>query len=1088
MQVSANGYGQNRISVNLRSVGLTKALSTIEKKSNYRFLYNQSLVSSFDKVQLIADNEEVTSVLNRLFANTNISYRILANNLVVLKTRDKPVIETTVSGKVVSPTGEPIAGVSVTVKGSTAGTSTDAEGNFTITVPDDATLVFSSVGFADQEVKVSGQTTINVTMAEATGRTMDEVVVIGYGTASKRDLTGSIVKVAGREVADKPNTNPLASLQGRVSGVSIVNSGRPGQEPDIRIRGTISRFQTKPLYVVDGLFSDNIDFVNPADIESMEVLKDASSLAIFGVRGANGVIIVTTKRGKTGAPTINFNTTYGIKRIVDKVSMVDAAGFKELFDEQRANEGAAPFSFYDLFTGNTNWVDLIANDNASITQNNLSISSGTDRNKFYMGIGYQREEGLIKYEKYDKITLSVNDEYRAGKGIKVGFNLNGMRIRPTQERDFTAAINATPIVEAFNQEKGVYNKLPDEIGGPQIGNPLMGVEGTRNTNRTLVNRLAGSVFAEISFLKTLTFRSNFYGDLGFADNRGYTPIIDVYAAESDEIARQVGFQNTSVFQSKVDFRRYQQEYLLTFKKDYGEHGLTLLGGFTTFYTSYSETNGRVTQRQNGDPIPNDPRWWYLDNFPYGDPETRVSGISPGNDVLGNPRPLQWENSTVSYLARALYNFQGKYMLNLSFRRDGSSEISPANRYQNFIAAGAAWEVSREEFMTKQNIFDFLKVKASWGILGNQVTGINYPYYPQLIQGSSAVFGNNIVAAYRPAYLADQDLKWETVTSVEGGFEAALLNNRLFFEAVYFNKLTDDLLTNFGGIGGVLPGITNAGKIRNTGVEASATWSDKITDKLSYSVSGNITTTKNKVLELYQQDFTILEGAASRTIEGYPIGHFFGYEVAGVYQSATEKAGSPDASALGEYGAGDLKFRDVNGDGAITTDDRVVIGNPTPDFIYGLSLGASYGAFQLSVDMQGVYGNEIFRAWGNGNTFAVFNFRTDRLGRWNGPGTSNWEPQLNDTRGINKVASTYMIEDGSYFRIRNLQLAYNLPSAIANKIAMRNARVFLNAQNLKTFKNNTGFTPEFGGSAVQFGVDQGSYPLPAIFSAGINVTF
>jgi hypothetical protein len=375
------------------------------------------------------------------------------------------------------------------------------------------------------------------------------------------------------------------------------------------------------------------------------------------------------------------------------------------------------------------------------------------------------------------------------------------------------------------------------------------------------------------------------------------------------------------------------------------------------------------------------------------------------------------------------------------------------------------------------------------VLGNQYVGIHYPFLPQLITGQTAVFGNNVIPAYTPAYLADPNLKWETVTSAEGGIEFAVLNNRLRGEVNYFHKLTDNLLTTYPAVSGTKPGITNAGQIQNNGIEANATWSDQLGNGIGYSISGNITTLNNKVKKLFQTGFEIIEGA-SRTTEGFPIGYFYGYVVEGIYQSQTDKNKSPNASSVGgqNYGAGDLKFRDLNNDGVIDDKDRTLIGNPTPDFIYGISLNANYKGLDVSVDMQGVYGNEIYRDWGNGNTFAAFNYRRARLDRWTGPGTSNWEPQVNDTRGINKLPSTYMIEDGSYFRLRNIQIGYNFSSTLLSGARIRNLRVFLNGQNVKTFKNNSGFTPEFGGSATRFGVDAGSYPVPAIYSVGINATF
>ena len=1072
MHLSVFANGQDKITVVLRNTVWSKALIAIEKASSYRFVYSNDIAPVNKKIDLVVRDADLPEVMDKLLMSTGLSYKVMPDKVVVLFSKEVASPEIRVTGRITDENGAPLAGTSVRVKGTSQGVSANANGEYTITVPDDAVLIFSFIGYEERQIPVSGQTTINVALKQSV-KIQDQVVVIGYGTANKRDLTGSIVKISGRDVGDKPNTNPVASLQGKVAGLSVVNSGVPGQEPDIRIRGTISRYQTKPLYVVDGIFNDNISFINPADIESMEILKDPSSLAIFGVRGANGVIIVTTKRGKTGVPTVNFTTTTGFKKIVDIPELTDAAGFKTLYDEQRVNQGSTPYPYYNLFQGNTDWVSLISNENAVMTNNNLSVSSGTDKNKFYMGIGYTYEEGLIKHERLEKIIFAMSDELRLSKAIKVGFNFNGYRGKLPKTRSFSGAIIATPIVEPFNSTYNVYNKLPEEIGGPQIGNPLMGVEATKNTALPREYRAVGSMFAEINFLKNFTARATIYADLGFNDGRNYTPLINVYAAEINQVTAQGGFTRTSVGQYRNTFSKFQQDYLLTYKNKWNDHSLTTIGGFTTYYDGYESISGSVLQYTGRDPIPNNKRWWYLNVFPYGDPTTRVSNSD------------QWERTTVSYLFRALYSYRGKYMLNASFRRDGSSEISPANRFKNFYAVGAAWEVSKEGFMANQSFFDYFKVKASWGILGNQYTGIHYPYYPNYQVGPTAIFGENILPAYVLAYRNDPNLQWESVTSVEGGIEFNILQNRLHFEGAYYHKMTNDLLT-FVSTGSENFYI-NSGKIKNTGIEASASWSDKMKSGFGYSIGANITTLNNKVEEVYTSGFTILEGS-SRTIAGYPIGHFFGYVHDGIYQSYADKLGSPVASALGNYGPGDIKFKDLNGDGKIDVNDRTVIGNPTPDFIYGINLSANYKGFDFGADFQGVYGNEIFREWGNGNSFAQFNYRQARLDRWHGEGTSNWEPQVSDIASINRENSTYMIEDGSYFRLRNLQIGYTFSQGFLNKAHIKSLRLFFNGQNLKTWKRNSGFTPEAGGSAIRFGVDNSGYPLPSILSFGINASF
>ena len=976
-----------------------------------------------------------------------------------------------IKGKVVDSSGMGVPGAIVAASESKTSAETDFDGNFSINAKVGETLKISMLGFEAVSLQASADQ-MNVTLKESDDTALKEVVVIGYGTAKKRDLTGSIVKVDGKQVADKPNSNPISSIQGKVAGLSVVNSGKPGEEPDVRIRGTVSRYQTKPLYVVDGILNDNISFINPNDIESMEVLKDPSSLAIFGVRGANGVIIISTKKAKNGATTINYNTSIGIKTIVNKPSLTNASQFKMLYDEQRVNEGAAPYSYYDKFTGDTNWINTIENSSATQIMHNISIASGTEKNKFYLGAGYFSDDGLIENEKYKKFTFNINNELQLSDAIKVGVGFNGYDARLPQLHDFISSLNATPIVDAYNQQQGMYNQLPIEIGGAQIGNPLANVEGKKYTQLNRETRFVGNVFAEFKIYEGLKFRAAYLADLGYSKGRGYTPVFDIYVTETDETTVYGGNTLTNVNEFKNDSQKIQQDYLFTYEKSFGNHNLTALAGYTRYSEGFEGVSGTVKQNVNGDPIPYDKRWWYLNVYPYGDPTTRLANSD------------QWDRSTVSYLGRILYNYDGKYIVNASFRRDGSSEISEANRFQNFWSAGAAWDVAKENFMQDQKIFDQLKIKGSYGVLGNQYSGIHYPSYPNYTTGSSAVFGESLVPAYVLAYRNNPDLQWETVTAYEAGIELGTLDNRLKFEATYYNKTTDNLLT-FVELGSE-KFYTNAGEIENKGFEFSGSWNDNIGEDFSYSISGNLTTLKNEVKSVYVEGFEVFDGPSILTA-GAPMGSFYGYEVEGVYQSYADILNSAP-SAIGDYAPGDLKYKDVNGDGKITTDDRTVIGNPSPDFMYGFSGNITYKNFTFSVDFQGVYGNEIYRDWGNGSTFAQFNYRTERLDRWTGPGTSNWEPRLNDGSGYNKQISSYMIEDGSYLRLRNIQLGYNFNTEFLKRLSIQGLRLYVNAQNLVTWSNNSGFTPEAGGSPISFGRDTGGYPLPAITTLGLNVTF
>jgi TonB-linked SusC/RagA family outer membrane protein len=1090
LNVSAKGFGQ-KINLRVKKTEIAGILSSIEKQTNYRFLYNNDLGDIREKVTLNVKDADLTLVLDLLLQDTKLLYQRMDNNLIVIKESEnvgevRPDI--VIRGRITSDDGAPLSRVSIQIKGTNVGTTTGNDGSFTLTVPNaNVTLVISYVGYISQEINLAGKTDINIALVAST-KVMDQVVVIGYGTASKRDLTGSIVKIAGKEVADKPNTNPVASLQSKVAGLSVVNSGTPGDAPDIRIRGTISIGSVTPLYVVDGVFNDNIDYINPNDIESIEILKDPSSLAIFGVRGAAGVIAITTKKAKAGQVVINFNSSYGFKKLVDKIELANSEQFKTLFEEEKLNLNTSipPFD-YTPWTANTDWIDAVTRT-GHFNANNLSVSGSTEKNKFTMGIGYTSDEGLIRHEKLEKILFSLNDEFKLSKAIKVGFNFNGVR---QNNPYFNArymldeARKVIPIVPSGTKQvftknpygldsmnQNLYYELPS-IQNSGVVNPLIQLENEWDKTISIEYRSVASVFAEINFLRDFNFRATLYGDMSNVNTRQYTPLYNSYDVVSNSVF--LVSPSTKVIENDNTYKKFQQDYILNYKRKFGSHNISASAGFTTYYFGNFNRSASVNQSSTGSPIPDDKRFWYISNG-FGDQQSQRSSSS------------QAENTTVSGLLRVLYNYGGKYFLNASFRRDGSSQISPTNRWQNFWALGGAWEMSRESFMSGQHIFDFVKLKASIGVLGNQNTyGYPYPFYPGLRGNAAAVFGNNIYNAYAQAYLPDPNLKWESVHAKEVGVELSALSNRLHFEASYFDKVTKDLMTYVPGINGASDGLSNIGSIKNSGVELSANWEQKLSSDLSITISGNLTTYKNKVLELATKDFAIISGY-NRTVVGEPIGSFYGYIVEGIYQSYADKLASPVNTEF-SYGPGDLKYKDINGDGKINTADRTVIGNPTPDFAYGGSINVNYKGFELGIDVGGVYGNEIYRNWGGTESpFQRVNYAAFKINRWHGEGTSNWDPILGQDHRINYESSTYGIEDGSYFRIRNIQVGYDFNQKLISKIKAKNLRLFANVQNLKTFKNNSGYTPEFGGSAISFGIDNAGGAIPVVTTFGINVTF
>jgi TonB-linked SusC/RagA family outer membrane protein len=1020
------------------------------------------------------------------------------------------------TGKVTGEGDKLLSGVSVQVKGTNRGTTTNAQGTYSINVSNNDVLVFSYVGYETQELPVTGKTEINVSLLAAKSN-LEQVVVIGYGTASKRDLTGSIAKVGGKEIADKPNTNPVASLQGKVAGLSVVNSGTPGAQPDIRIRGTVSIGQVHPLYVVDGIFTDNIDYLNPNDIESMEILKDPSSLAIFGVKGATGVIAITTKRAKAGQVLINFNASYGFKELVDKIKVVNGEQFKVLFAEERANNGTTDPYDYTGLTANTDWIDAVTRT-GKFTNNSLSVSGSTDKNRFNFGVGYIYDEGIIKHEQLQRWTVNLGDEFKVSKTIKLGANLNVSRQQNpydvTDDATGTDVLNkarqVVPLVSSGTKpflvkdpygpdtlNMDIYSGLDVGLQSAGVVNPLLQLENEWDKTIDVEYRTVGSVFGEITFLKYFTFRTTLYADIRTVNKRQYTPLY--YAYNPKDNTPYLYSTTTKVQEDDQTYKVFQQDYVLTYKQSFGSHNITATGGFTTYYSGEFFRTGTSSQATGPTalPIPDDKRFWYITNG-FQDPSTTSASSS------------QSEYSTVSYLARVLYNYKNKYFVNASFRDDASSRLPPDNRYQNFWAIGAAWELTKENFMQNQHFFDFLKLKGSIGVLGNQTasrldgTPLNYPFYPNLNTGSNAVFGTNVYTAADQEYIPNPDLKWETVSAREIGVELNAFKNRLHFEANYFNKTTNDLMTYVDrSTIGLKNKLVNGGSLRNWGEEFTASWNQNLSKDLTLTISGNITFLKNEVLSLSEdlptgvliRAFQNNGSAESRTMPGEPIGSFFGYIVEGLYQDSADIANSPDASSIGDYNPGDFKFKDIAGpdgkgpDGKITADDRTIMGNPSPDFMYGGSVSLTYKGFNLGIDVVGVSGNQVFRTWGSlESPFQRVNYSADKLDRWHGPGTSNWVPILSQAERFNYNGSTYNIESGSYFRIRNIQLGYSFAKSLISKAKIRDLRLYVNVQNLKTWKSNLGYTAEFGGDATAFGYDNAGGAIPVVTTFGLNVTF
>ena len=1077
MQVAAKTYSQDKVTIKMDAAEIKKVLFAIEKKTSFRFLFSEDIVKDQPPVSIDVVEAPIDQVMGILLGNSGIIYKIINQTLVVLRkgvaASEINISEIRVTGKVTSPSGEPLIGVSVKIKNSSVGTTTNAEGNYAITVPDDATLEFSYVGFTAIEEKVSGRAVINVTL-QASTQVLDQVVVVGYGTQRKRDLTGSISTIKGEELAKLPATNPVSSLQGKVAGLTVSNSGRAGSSPVVRIRGVNSPNSASPLYVVDGILHDNIDFLNPADIETIDILRDPSSIAIYGLRGANGVIAITSKKAARGKSIISLQSSLGVQVVNDKISLVDAAGFKKLYDAQLANLNAAPFD-YTNYTANTNWQDLVLRD-AIITSTNLSISNSGEKNNSMISIGYTNQAGVEIYDNYERYLVRIKDEIRFNNNIKVGGDLTGyhwINEAPVSNL-ITNALWAAPIVPVqFNEN--TYYSMPS-FQRAQVGNPIANVNRNRGNTIDKGYRIIGSLFAEVKFLKFFTWRSTLYTDLGFNFARNFSQLpysfINLGEGAAPTTTTIDNSVRTSITQEQSESRRYQQDHTLTFDKRLnGGHSLNVVAGFTTVYNISSFVNG--TRRDTTLNVPDDPDFWYL-------------GIINANNPLSNGGGGT-ENSIVGTFARVSYSYKNKYLLNATIRRDGSSKFAPENRWGTFGSVGAGWVVSDENFMDKFSTIDYLKIRGAWGLTGNANGFADNLYRPGVQNASTAIFGDNIYSSIQASYIPDPNLHWETIKGIDIGFDLRLLSNRLNAEITFYSRTTTDLLTPVTLPNETRSYFTNLGKITNKGIEISAGWNHHIGKDLTYSASANFSYNKNNVNSIGDNiNFQLTgNGGVNLTTTDNSVGYFYGYTQVGIYQSTADLAKQP---ALSNSLPGDIAYADLNGDGVITPADRGYIGTPFPPYSFGGNIVLEYKGFDFEIAGQGFAGHKIYTQRRTA-TFATLNFESMRLNAWTGPGTSNVEPILDNARGNNFLVSTYYLEPGDFFRIRTLQVGYTFKESLLNGIGIQKARIYLNGQNIKTWSRVTGYSPEpLIGSILGGGADNGAYPVPAIYSFGINLTF
>jgi TonB-linked SusC/RagA family outer membrane protein len=1071
LHASANVNGQVKVTLKSDQVEIAGVLANIEKQSNYRFLYNNDLKSIRQKISIDVQDLAIREVLNRIFSGTDLTYKMLENNLIVVLASSQAFQDIQVTGKVTAENGDALSGVSVRIKGSERGTATDNGGNFTIMAPQDGNLLVSYVGYLSQEIKVNNQSQINIQLKTSTNQ-LDQVVVVGYGTQRKIDVTGSVAHVKGDELSKQPVLTATQALQGKVAGVQIISSGQPGSSPQVIIRGAGSILGgANPLFVVDGIWTDDITNINTADILSVDILKDASACSIYGVRGANGVILITTRQG-SGKMKVNYSANLGVQQAAYVVPMANSTQY---LNYEQAALGPQLFP-----TGSsTNWYNQVLRT-AFYQNHSLSISGSNSQDKYALSVGYQTNEGIIIFNDYTRYTVRFNNEFTPTSFLKIGttasFANQASQNVPTGSIT-EDAYRAAPLVPGM-----VNGKFGNTSQFQNVGNPILDAQNTNDLSHN--NRAQGNVFVEIKPVKAITFRTTFSDELNYFDDRQYTyqhpndtTFFNVNGGSQGATRSTLGISNSKYF-------HWVWSNTVNYSNQFGKSRLNILAG--TEAQEYYNV-GSSASRFSVPPIPSE---WYLQN---GDANFQFNGSSVT------------KYTTNSYLGRIFYSYDDKYQFTGNFRADGSSVFSAKNRWGYFPGLSAGWIITKENFMEGQHVFQYLKLKGSWGELGNsnipsdasvQTILSNIPYFFNSGNTASGATTGSIVPQIK-----DLNIKWEVTKESDIGIEYSMLKGKLTGELdVYDKRVTNALIFvqvpgTFGSQANpnssITPGdvLTNAATIDNKGLEFSARWHDNINDHLSYFIGGNVSFNRNRVVSLNGGvpffDGNINGFFTTETKAGYPIGAFFMRQVTGVFQNQTQIDSYKDKNGkLLQPGAqpGDLIYK-YNDNGTL---DTAYVGSYQPKAYVGLSGGVTYNDFDLSLDIYSNIGNQVY----NGKEQARVVF-TDNIERavatnyWTPVNKSESQPRAN---GGNQPASSYYIASGTFVRINNITLGYTLqPRTLSGQKIITSCRIFLNAQNPVTFKKYNGFSSELPGStATNAGIELGTYPTTRTFAFGVNL--
>jgi TonB-linked SusC/RagA family outer membrane protein len=1106
-------------------------LSEISQLADIKFVYSSQRIPAKQKISFVARNQRLGDVLNILLSPLNILYFVSGNQIVLMRKgetynvamffTDDPrqlLMEEespakTITGKITNEAGEPLNGVSVLVRGTSRGTSTNEKGVFVITAEVGETLTFSMVGYKEYAVKIGDEDNITIRL-QAEQTNMNEVIIVGYGTQRRSSLTGAIASVNNKTITELPVASVEQALQGRVAGLSVTNNGTPGTSPLVRIRGVSSiNFASDPLYVIDGFPTGNLIHFDSRDIETVEVLKDASAAAIYGSRATNGVIIITTKKGKKDNKLkVQLDSYVGTQKAWNTLDLLNT---EQYLRYERALNGAAGIDLpprlesanfnQPIYNGttqtyaqtNTDWQDAYFKSGV-ITQHNLSVSGANDISRFYSSAGYFKQDGIAQGVYYERGNFRINSEHKISKVFSFGENLYTAY---SKQRYDATTDNRTRLMNVIRQlpympvydptTQGGFRDAENSVDGADPVNPVMEALLLGNSYRKNL-KILGTAYGEVNFTPWLKFKSTFGVDHVALNQHNYDPI---YTSKGRSASL------ATIADVRTNFTTLLFTEQLTFDKTFGDHHLAVTAVYEQQTTKASGVQQGGNQTSNGI-------------------ETLVGAINASSFST------QSENELISYVGRVNYEFAGKYLLSAAIRRDGLSVWAPGNKFANFPSASIGWRVNQESFMQNAKNISELKIRAGYGETGLNGIGIfaalpnsqlpnDYPWQAVVLQnGALYPFNNTIPTGGNASFynaLANPDLEWEKTKQLNIGVDLGLFGNRISLSADYYRRKTDNLMlsvptpTSFGfGGGGVL---ANVGSMENNGLDLQLTYSQKQRE-FKYDIAGNISFISNKVISMNTPNATIDQGGdqdfgggapITRTMAGHPIQSFLGYIVDGIFQTQAEVDASPTQSTGTR--PGDLKFRDISGpdgkpDGVITADDRTFIGNYLPDFTYSINFSGSYKNFDASLFFQGVQGNKVFNATRiiTEGMARLFGSGTEVLNAWTPGNTNTNVPRaISGDPNQNVRPSTRWIEDGSYLRLKNIAIGYTIPGTFLQSVtkgAVSNFRVYISSQNLLTFTKYKGWDPEIGtkNTTLTNGIDYGQYPAARSFQFGIQAGF